>query len=153
MSSFRQWYQTNVDILDLKSAFERTGQNITWNWTDPSDLKPIYWDNPYWQRANNYETDWRNRIFGNTALTYKITKDIDVTGRISLDTYNELQEERVAVGSINNDATAMYSRYDRTFREINYDLIGNINKDITEDFNIKGLVGLNIRNNEVLKEV
>lgn len=149
MSSFRQWYQTNVDILDLKAAFERTGQNITWNWTDPSDIKPIYWDNPYWQRANNYETDWRNRIFGNTALTYKITNDIDVMGRISLDTYNELQEERVAVGSITNDGTAMYSRYDRTFREINYDLIGNIHKDITEDLNIKGLVGMNIRNNEV----
>jgi hypothetical protein len=62
MSSFRQWYQTNVDILDLKSAFERTGQNITWNWTDPSEIKPIFWDNPYWQRANNYETDWRNRV-------------------------------------------------------------------------------------------
>lgn len=149
MSSFRQWYQTNVDILDLKSAFERTGQNITWNWTDPTEIKPIYWDNPYWQRANNYETDWRNRIFGNTALTYKITNDIDVMGRISLDTYNELQEERVAVGSITNDGTAMYSRYDRTFKEINYDLIGNIHKDITEDFNIKGLLGFNIRNNEV----
>jgi TonB-linked SusC/RagA family outer membrane protein len=149
MSSFRQWYQTNVDILDLKSAFERTGQNITWNWTDPTEIKPIYWDNPYWQRANNYETDWRNRIFGNTALTYKITNDIDVMGRVSLDTYNELQEERVAVGSITNDGTAMYSRYDRTFREINYDLIGNIHKDITEDFNIKGLIGMNIRNNQI----
>ena len=120
MSSFRQWYQTNVDMLDLKSAFDRTGKNITWNWADPSDLKPIYWDNPYWQRANNFQTDWRNRIFGNVALNYKITDNIDILGRVTLDTYTELQEERVAVGSINNNGTAKYDRFDRNFREMNY---------------------------------
>ncbi|WP_026997163.1 SusC/RagA family TonB-linked outer membrane protein [Flectobacillus major] len=149
MSSFRQWYQTNVDILDLKSAFDRTGKNITWNWADPTDLKPIYWDNPYWQRANNYETDWRNRLFGNVALNYKITNDIDVLGRISMDTYTESQEERVAVGSINNDGTAKYSRYDRTFRELNYDLFANIHKDLSEDFNVKGMIGANLRRTQV----
>ncbi len=145
MSSFRQWYQTNVDILDLKSAFDRTGQNITWNWADPSNLKPIYWDNPYWQRANNFQTDWRNRIFGNVALTYKITDNIDILGRVTLDTYNELQEERVAVGSINNNGTAKYDRFDRNFREMNYDLFLNYNKEFSETFSLKGLIGANIR--------
>jgi TonB-linked SusC/RagA family outer membrane protein len=145
MSSFRQWYQTNVDILDLKSAFDRTGQNITWNWADPSNLKPIYWDNPYWQRANNFQTDWRNRIFGNVALTYKITDNIDILGRVTLDTYNELQEERVAVGSINNNGTAKYDRFDRNFRELNYDLFLNYNKEFSETFSLKGLIGANIR--------
>ena len=149
MSSFRQWYQTNVDILDLKSAFERTGQNITWNWTDPSEIKPIFWDNPYWQRANNYETDWRNRVFGNVTATYKITNDFDVLGRISMDTYTEQQEERIAVGSINNNGTAKYSRYDRTFREMNYDFFANYHKDLSENFNLKGMVGGNIRKTEV----
>ena len=145
MSSFRQWYQTNVDILDLKSAFDRTGQNITWNWADPSDLKPIYWDNPYWQRANNFQTDWRNRIFGNVALNYKITENIDILGRVTLDTYTELQEERVAVGSINNNGTAKYDRFDRNFREMNYDLFLNYNKEFSETFSLKGLIGANIR--------
>ncbi len=145
MSSFRQWYQTNVDMLDLKSAFDRTGKNITWNWADPSDLKPIYWDNPYWQRANNFQTDWRNRIFGNVALNYKITDNIDILGRVTLDTYTELQEERVAVGSINNNGTAKYDRFDRNFREMNYDLFLNYNKEFSETFSLKGLIGGNIR--------
>lgn len=145
MSSFRQWYQTNVDMLDLKAAFDRTGQNITWNWADPTDLKPIYWDNPYWQRANNFETDWRNRIFGNVALTYKITDNIDILGRVTMDTYTELQEERVAVGSINNNGTAKYDRFDRNFREMNYDLFLNYNKEFSEKFSLKGLIGANIR--------
>ena len=145
MSSFRQWYQTNVDMLDLKSAFDRTGENITRNWADPSDLKPIYWDNPYWQRANNFQTDWRNRIFGNVALNYKITDNIDILGRVTLDTYTELQEERVAVGSINNNGTAKYDRFDRNFREMNYDLFLNYNKEFSETFSLKGLIGGNIR--------
>lgn len=145
MSSFRQWYQTNVDMLDLKSAFDRTGKNVTWNWADPSDLKPIYWDNPYWQRANNFQTDWRNRIFGNVALNYKITDNIDILGRVTLDTYTELQEERVAVGSINNNGTAKYDRFDRNFREMNYDLFLNYNKEFSETFSLKGLIGGNIR--------
>src|SRR5690606_38875870 len=29
---FRQWYQTNMDILEQKDAYFRTRQNITWNW-------------------------------------------------------------------------------------------------------------------------
>ncbi|SDL73627.1 SusC/RagA family TonB-linked outer membrane protein [Siphonobacter aquaeclarae] len=149
MTSFRQWYQRNVDIVDLKNAFERTGQNITWNWADPTDLKPIYWNNPYWQRYNDYETDWRNRLFGNVALTYKITDDINVMGRVTMDTYNELQEERVAVGSIVNNGTAQYARFNRDFREMNYDLFVNYSKNITEDFNIKAMLGNNIRRTDV----
>jgi TonB-linked SusC/RagA family outer membrane protein len=145
MSSFRQWYQTNVDILDLRDAFDRTGKNITWNWADPSELKPIYWDNPYWQRANNYETDWRNRVFGNVALNYKITENFDILGRVTMDTYTELQEDRIAVGSINNNGTAKYDRFDRTFREMNYDLFLNFNKNFSDDFSLKGLIGGNIR--------
>ena len=68
--SFRQWYEMNVDITELKDAYFRTKQNITWNWASPStgNLSAIYFDNPYWVRYENYETDNRNRYFGNTSL-------------------------------------------------------------------------------------
>ena len=49
LSSFRQWYETNVDILDQKAAFEQLGTNATWNMNAPDDLSPAYWDNPYWK--------------------------------------------------------------------------------------------------------
>src|SRR5262249_24814375 len=53
-TNFREWWQTNVDIVDLKNAYFRTRKNITWNWSDPSDetngLVPIYWNNPYYNR-------------------------------------------------------------------------------------------------------
>ena len=147
--NFRQWYQTNMDVLEQKDAYFRTRQNISWNWADPSDeenLKPIYTDNPYFTRYENYETDSRSRYFGYASLNYKFTDWFNVTGRISLDSYDEIQEERSAVGSL---STPSYSRYNRSFRETNYDLMGNFDKDLTEDINLKGVLGTNIRRTEV----
>jgi outer membrane receptor protein involved in Fe transport len=143
--NFRQWYQTNVDIQDQKTAYFRNNQNVTWNWGDPSTaagLKPIYTDNYYWTRYQNYENDTRSRIFGNAMLNYKATDYLNLMGRVTLDTYNEFQEERIAVGS---QAAASYSRFDRTFNETNYDLLANFDKNVTKDINVKALAGLNLR--------
>ena len=144
--NFRQWYQTNVDIKQQKAAYERNNQNVTWNWADPSNeatgLTPIYTDNYYWLVNQQYETDTRNRLFGNASLNYKVNKSINILARVSLDTYNEFQEERIAVGS---NKVANYSRYDRSFRETNYDLLANFDQDLNKDFNLKALAGVNMR--------
>ncbi|UYZ59230.1 SusC/RagA family TonB-linked outer membrane protein [Hymenobacter latericus] len=145
MTNFRQWWQTNVDIKDQKAAYDRNNQNVTWNWHDPDDLTAIYWDNPYFTRYQNFQNDQRNRVFGNVVATYKFADWFNLMGRVTLDSYDEMQEERQAIGSTTNDGPAFYSRYDRTFREANYDLIGNFNKNITENFSFRGLVGANLR--------
>ncbi|QNF33686.1 SusC/RagA family TonB-linked outer membrane protein [Adhaeribacter swui] len=142
MQQFRQWFQTNVDLKELKDAYNRNQQNITWNPRSATDLRPIYSDNPYWVRYENYENDERYHYFGNIMATYKFTDWFNVMGRVTLDSYDELQEERNAVGST---GTAFYSRYNRTSREANYDLIANFDKNITEDFSFKGLLGANYR--------
>ncbi len=143
--NFRQWYQTNVDILEQKEAYFRNNKNVTWNWSDPSSaagLKPIYTDNYYWTRYQNYENDTRTRVFGNAMLNYKPTDYLNILGRITMDSYDEFQEERIAVGSTD---IPEYSRYDRHFEEINYDLISNFDKNLTKDINLKALAGLNLR--------
>jgi TonB-linked SusC/RagA family outer membrane protein len=164
VTSFRQWSQTNVDILQQKEMYDLTSRNITWNYANPdvatTDFAPIYWDNYYWTRYQNYETDSRNRFFGNVALDYKITDWLDIYGRISVDMYGDLQEERRAVGSIatpfgiangadgslnRSDQQSGYLRRDITFSEYNYDLMANFNKNLTKDLNLKAILGLNIR--------
>lgn len=147
--NFRQWYQRNVDIVEQKEAYFRNRQNITWNWKDPSTAAgtvPIYTDNYYWTVYENYETDTRSRIFGNVQLDYKITDWLSIMGRVTLDYYNQFQDERTAVGS---QGVAGYSRFDLTFSERNYDLIANVDKNIGQDFNFKGLVGVNQRKSSV----
>lgn len=132
MQSFRQWWQTNVDLYEQRDAYFQTGENITWNPRNPFDRRPIYMDNPYWTRYENYQTDTRNRYFGNLNLNYEISDVFSVLGRFSFDTYDEIQEERRNVGS---SGVSGYSRFNGRSAEYNYDLILNFNKDIGDDLN------------------
>jgi TonB-linked SusC/RagA family outer membrane protein len=144
MTGFRQWWETNVDIKELKDAYQRTNSNVSWNMADPQDgnTSPAYWNNPYWVTDHNYETDTRNRYLGNINLSYKPTTWLNITGRTSLDTYSELDQERYDVGSV---GVPYYSRYNHTYSETNFDLLANVNKDLSKDFNLKALLGTNIR--------
>ncbi|GAC1385002.1 MAG: SusC/RagA family TonB-linked outer membrane protein [Ginsengibacter sp.] len=159
MTTFRQWWQMNTDVQELKAAYFRTKQNITWNWGDPSSptgLNPIYWNNVYFDRYENYETDSRNRYFGNIGVTYKITDWLSALGRVSVDSYDELQEERIAIGShpmallggTGNDASG-YSRTNRTFREYNYSGILNADKNISSNLNFRAVLGADRRQTNI----
>jgi len=144
---FRQWWQMNVDVKELKDAYFLTKDNITWNMSGPpDDVSPIYWDNPYFVRYESYQNDSRFRYFANVSLNYAIGNGFNILGRVSLDSYDQLQEERDGYGSVN---IASYSRANLSFREYNYDLIGNYDKNLSEDFNFKALLGGNLRQNRV----
>ncbi|WP_231559969.1 SusC/RagA family TonB-linked outer membrane protein [Flavobacterium gilvum] len=158
LGAFRQWWSVNTDIQAQKEAyFNSGGQNISWNWADPTSedgLVPAYWDNPYFTRYQNYNTDERTRLLSYATLNYQINDWLSAMGRVSLDTYNELQEERRAIGSVANpfglspvDETSGYQRKDIHFQEINYDVMLNFNKRLSDDFSINGVAGLNIRRN------
>ncbi|SEV97752.1 TonB-linked outer membrane protein, SusC/RagA family [Chitinophaga sp. YR573] len=146
MQGFRQWWEMNVDMKQQQEDYERTKLNKSWNLQDPDNPVPIYTDNMYFMRYENYEKDNRVRYFGNVALNYKITNWLNLLGRVSMDTYTQSQEERNAVGSKN---TSSYSRYDGTFGEYNYDLLLNVDKEINNNFKFTGLVGGNVRNTRV----
>ena len=143
MTNFRQWWQVNVDVKEQKDAYFRSKQNATWNWRSyGANRTPSFWDNPYWNLYENYETDGRNRVIGNVNLNYKATEWLSVLGRVSTDVYSELQEERFAVGS---HSVASYKRTNHNFQETNYDLMFNADKDLSSDINLKALLGTNVR--------
>ena len=144
MMSFRQWWQTNVDIKEQEEAYFRERKNVTWNWSDVGNLTPIYWNNVYFTLNENYPTDNRNRYFGNVNANYKLTSWLNISGRVSLDAYDEIQEERIAIGSVTDtriDAPSAYTRFNRSVRETLFNLLLNADKDLTEDINLKGLIG------------
>jgi TonB-linked SusC/RagA family outer membrane protein len=144
MQSARQWNQRNVDLYEQRDAYFATGQNITWNANGPDNLTPIYFDNPYWTRYENFQTDNRNRYFGNFNLNYDINEIFNVVGRFSFDSFDELREERINVGSVD---VANYTRTNNRAAEFNYDVILGFNKDITDDLNLDGNLGVNLRRN------
>jgi TonB-linked SusC/RagA family outer membrane protein len=144
-SNFRHFNQVNVDIQEQKAAYFRNERNVTWNWADPSlptGITPAFNNNLYWVIYKNYEEDSRSRMFGNASLTYKATDWLEFLGRVSIDTYNQLQEERVAVGSV---GVSSYSRANINFEEKNFDFLATVNKDITKDLKLNALAGVNIR--------
>jgi TonB-linked SusC/RagA family outer membrane protein len=152
-SNFRQWQQMNLDFMDLKTAYELTHRNLTWNYNSSLDY-PIYSNNPYWDAYENYETDSRNRFIGNASASYKITDWLDVMGRISADSYYELQEERRAVGSVSmrfglqnvpDRVESGYLRRDNTFSEYNFDLMLRFKKSLGSSFSLNGVLGFNER--------
>ncbi|MFT4850030.1 MAG: TonB-linked SusC/RagA family outer membrane protein [Sediminicola sp.] len=140
--SFKQWFQTNVDIKELEDAYFLTGENITWNTNSTTDLTPIYMDNPYWTRYENYQNDERNRINGHVTMSYEVNDWLNVMGRATLDTYSQIQEERIAVGSVD---VSEYSKGLNRFQNNNYDLFLNFDKDFLDDkLNVRGTIGTNI---------
>jgi TonB-linked SusC/RagA family outer membrane protein len=146
MQAFRQWWQTNVDLKQQKDAFFSTGQNITWNVNSADDLSPIYTDNVYWNLYKNFQSDSRDRYTGNFALNQKVTDWFSIVGKYAFDSYSEIREERIDVGSAD---VSDYSVTNRKASEMNYDLMGNFNYDISEDLNLNGLLGYNLRVNKM----
>ena len=159
MAQFRQWWQVNVDLKDQEDIFNKTGKNYSWNnegaLTGPGsggELVPHYWDNPYWTRYKNFQSDERNRFFGNVFATLEINDWLSVTAKGAVDTYNELREERRAIGSVatqfgilGDDEGSGYDRVDILFSEYNYDLMFNVNKQLTDDLSLDGVFGINVR--------
>lgn len=148
MGSFRQWWNVGVDILEQKDAFFNGRRNSSWNIKD-ADLfaqVPNFWDNPYWVRYKNFETDVRNRYFGNVSLNYQMTSWLSLLGRVAIDGYDELVEERRAIGST---GVPSYSRFNRSHRETNLDLMFSLNKELSQDISLKALLGANIRRQHI----
>jgi TonB-linked SusC/RagA family outer membrane protein len=161
MTSFRQWYETNVSVAELKEIYDLTNANYGWN---PADADahpeiPIFWDNPYFIRNKSYTSDNRDRVFGSMGLNYKFNNFLSLMTRVSVDHYSTLQEERLAEGSIPSQfgigppdqpgptVGSGYARLNKDVTETNLDIMANFKKDLNEDFSFAGLLGTNFRRN------
>ena len=119
-----------------------------------TNYNPSNWDNLYWTRYENFQSDERKRLIGNIDLNYELNDWLSLRGRASIDSYNEKREERVAVGSVaaefgnirpKQDETSGYQRQDIFLYERNYDLMATITRDLTPDLSLYALFGFNLR--------
>lgn len=151
LTGFRQWWQTNVDIKELKQEYFRNQDNVTWNMRDPaaSDFTPAYWNNPYWDRYQNYESDTRKRLILNSNISYDIAKSLNVIGRVTVDNSNDKQELRKAIGShaegfgtYGTNQSSGYSLYTLETARQTYDVMSNYSGKISKAIGFKLLAGL-----------
>ncbi|HEY4064627.1 MAG TPA: SusC/RagA family TonB-linked outer membrane protein [Puia sp.] len=154
MTDFRQWWPTNVNIKQQKADYFNTLTNATWNWQTSAYKTnklgsiglPAYHDNLYWDRYQNNETDSRNRYLTYGQANYRATSYLNIMGRVSIDAYNQLYERKNNIGS---QAVPFYERFNQTYNETNYDLLINFDKNIGNNFNVKALLGGNVRQNTI----
>lgn len=162
LGGFRQWWQVNVDVKELQREYFRDRNNVTWNMNDPAggnfdpntftggDLSPAYWDNPYWSRYENYETDSHNRLLLGANLSYDVAKNFNVLGRVTVERTNDRQEQRLAIGSVpaewgigtnQIDEGSGYELYTRAFSQQTYDFIATYDAALSDKLGLKLLGG------------
>ena len=94
MERFVQWGHRELDMKQLKEMYEMPdGTQGTWNRTAWDDPTPAYSNNPYWSRYKNYETDSRNRVYGNIGATWE-REWLKLQYKASLDFFADKQEEQ-----------------------------------------------------------
>ncbi len=140
LASLSQWWHTDLRFADLMSYENPDGSMRTWNRQSADNPRPQYWDNPYWVRYKNYETDGRDRVFGNVGLTYKFNSWLSATGRVLTDFYDEFREERIAFGSL---LLPQYTLDKYHVNETNTDLIVKADKYIRDNLSVSVFGGAN----------
>ena len=130
--------QLNID-MEKRYKYD-DGSQITWNRTSWDNPTPLSSNGPYWNRYMDYETDSRTRLFGNVGLDYEASKWLTISGRVFMDSYNALQEERTAKDYL----IGGYIKRVPTATELNYQLTANMKFDLGKDFKLNGVVGGNI---------
>lgn len=142
MSNFTQWFQRQLDMEELRNYKNPDGTQRSWNRASEGNPNPLYWDNPFWVVYQNFETDQRDRVFGNVVLGAKPTDWLTIKGTVNADYYSDRRQERIAVGSVK---ASKYTEDNITFNENNYELMAMVHKIFKEKFDISGLIGVNRR--------
>lgn len=141
--SFNQWFQRQLDINKLKDYKNPDGTFRSWNLRSATNLRPLYWDSPYFTVYENAPTDSRNRYFGNLSLSYEIMDGLRVAGFLRRDDYTFRNETRNASGGLSQDD---YNEFVANGREDNYEILADFNKTFNK-ISVDANLGGNIRKN------
>ena len=143
VNSLNQWFQRQLDIDRLRDYKNPDGTFRSWNIRSPTNLRPLYWDSPFFSIYENYPTDSRDRYFGSVSLSYKVMDGLTLAGFLRRDSYTQRIEERVATGGLDQD---YYGESVRNESEDNYEFIAQYNKNVG-NFSVDANFGANIRVN------
>lgn len=143
MVKFVQWGHRELDMKQLKDLYRfPNGTQASWNRTAWDDPTAAYANNPYWAREMNYQSDTRNRIYGNVGMSYKIFDFLKFQYKTNLDFFVDKQYERNAVYS---QEQSRYKEISRQQAELNHEFLLSFNKTFKE-FTVSANLGANLMN-------
>lgn len=137
---FSMYSQRQLEIDKLKYYQFPDGSQVSWNRKSFSDPTPASATSPYWTANKAYESDSRSRLFGMAGIEVKATSWLNLSGKVFMDQFTTLQEER----SPKDYQTGGYTRTDRNFQELNYQFLATARRDLGKKFDLTATVGGNI---------
>lgn len=105
-------------------------------------------DNPFYSLRNTHSF-FRDRLFGNFNINYKLTEWLSANGRVTMDFYNEYRKNITQAGTVGNISRGRGGQFTETQiynKELNADFMLNFDKTFG-DIRLDGLIGVNYRNN------
>jgi TonB-linked SusC/RagA family outer membrane protein len=137
------WGAADWNIDDMRNYWQPGKEGIQQIYAEYQRYNNPYFMSYEWLRGH-YKTD----IVGQTALTYKLTDNLDIMARTQVTTWNLLRTEKLpySAGSYGRDERrGDYAEDRRNLFENNTDLLLRFDKDVVKDFNTKIWLGCNIR--------
>lgn len=127
----------SVDLTNLpfqaadgRSVYYRAGNDI---------------QNPYWTVANAKTSQNTDRFLGNMSLSYVINDWLNLSYRMGLDTYTELNSYGQNKGGVDGPTLGILRTSSVRNSIWNHDLVLSANKDLTENLNLQATLGANSR--------
>ncbi len=127
----------SVDLTNLpfqaadgRSVYYRSGNDI---------------QNPYWTVANAKTSQNTERFIGNMSLSYEFNDWMNLTYRLGLDSYTELNSYSQNKGGVDGPVLGILRTSAARNSIFNHDLILSSDKDLSENLNLKATLGLNSR--------
>jgi TonB-linked SusC/RagA family outer membrane protein len=113
----------------------------------PIEGSPINWNtqfhnNIYWMLDNDLNKLNKDNILGTVNLSYDITKDLVVNVKTSIDKWSSVISEQFAQGNYDYPF-GYYRETDRSYMELNSEVLASYKKEITDNFKISLNIGGN----------
>ncbi|WP_235941602.1 SusC/RagA family TonB-linked outer membrane protein [Cyclobacterium roseum] len=139
------WTQRQIDPARLRNYKSDRYYHMTWNTQGLGrHLEQSYNNNPYFTLYESYNNDLKDRVFGNINISYQILPELSLTLFARTDFYTDSREDRASIGGYLQNA---YEKDLYHFREDNFELLGQYNGDLGDDFSLGVTFGGNIRKN------
>ncbi len=130
------------------------GRNINvQNWITPYNDPGSGGDdleNPYWIQYRNVNDQGLNRLLGLVSAKYDFTSWLNLQARVKVDKADQTSDQKLYAGSTTllSGLAGNYTYNSSSSNQVYSDLLLNVNKDVSHDFNINGVLGASIQDNQ-----
>jgi len=106
--------------------------------------------NPYWIQYRNPNFQGLNRLLGTFSAKYDINSWLNIQARVNVDKTDQTSSQELYAGSTTLLAgnNGSYAYTPSSSNQVYSDLLLNVNKDLSHDFNINGTLGASIQDDQ-----